>query len=90
MIDIHPHRHSEFCTIRSNIFDINFDIINKMEYVAIPKSEFIKHYKIIEAKKGTIKAIKDEITITKRSKTKRPRKRPPTPSESEPTETESD
>ena len=39
-----------------------------MEYVAIPKTEFLKHFKIIEAKKGSIKAIKDEIEIGKTTK----------------------
>jgi len=80
-IDIHPERHSEFFTIRSNIFELNYTLFHKMEYVAIPKSEFIKHFKVIEAKKGTIKAIKDEITIRKSTKPKK-RRREPTPSES--------
>jgi hypothetical protein len=36
-----------------------------MEYIAIPKTEFIKHFKIIEAKKGSLRAIKNEIEIGK-------------------------
>ena len=41
-----------------------------MEYIAIPKAEFIKHFKILEAKKGSVRAIKNEIEIrkTKRSR----------------------
>ena len=80
-IDIHPKRHSEFCTIRSNIFENNFTLFYKMEYIAIPKSEFIKYFKVLEAKKGTIKAVKNEIAIRKSGKTKK-RKREPTPTES--------
>ena len=82
MIDVHPMRHSPFATIRSNIFDNNFTIFNHMEYVAIPKTEFIKHFKIIEAKSGSIKAIKNEITLTKSRKPKRKRRRSPTPESS--------
>ena len=80
-IDVHPERHSEFCTVRSNIFENNYTLFYKMEYVAIPKSEFIKHFKVLEAKKGTIKAVKNEITIRKSGKSKK-RKREPTPIES--------
>ena len=36
-----------------------------MEYIAIPKAEFIKHFKILEAKKGSLRAIKNEIEIGK-------------------------
>lgn len=82
LIDIHPKRQSEFITIRSNIFDKHFGIIHKMEYVAIPKSEFIKHFKVLEAKKGTIKAIKNEIEIGKCRRAKKSRKRAQTPYES--------
>ena len=67
-VNVHPNRHSEFETIRTDIFDKFFTIFNKMEYVAIPKTEFLKHFKIIEAKKGSIKAIKDEIEIGKTTK----------------------
>ena len=49
-INIHPQRHSEFETIRTNIFEKFYTIYNSMEYVAIPKAEFIKHFKILEAK----------------------------------------
>jgi len=85
-VDIHPARQSEFATIRSNIFDRLYTLFNKMEYIAIPKSEFIKHFKILEAKKGTIKAIKNEITVRKSAKSKK-RKREPTPPESTTTTT---
>ena len=77
-IDIHPERHSEFSTIRSNIFELNYTLFHKMEYVAIPKSEFLKYFKVIEAKKGKIKAIKNEITIRKSSKSKKRRREPST------------
>ena len=87
MINIHPQRHSPFVTITNNIFDYFFTIYHKMEYVAIPKSDFVKYFKVLEAKKGTIKAVKNEIEIRK-SSTKR-RKRSPTPESTE-TETESE
>ena len=91
-IDIHPQRHSDFCTIRSNIFDKNYDLFYRMEYIAIPKSEFIKYFKVVEAKKGTIKAIKNEIKIGKSSKSKKRRREPtpPTTSDTDQTETSTD
>ena len=64
-VNVHPNRHSEFETIRTNIFSPFFTILNKMEYIAIPKAEFIKHFKILEAKKGSLRAIKNEIEIGK-------------------------
>ena len=81
MIDVHPNRQYDFGCIRGNIFLKNFPVYYTMEYVAIPKSEFIKYFKIIEAKKGKIKAIKNEIEIKKdpeqsSSDSKRERKRP--------------
>ena len=90
-VDLHPKRHSRFESVKSNIFDKYFSIFNKMEYIAIPKSEFIKHFKIIEAQDGTVRALKDAIEIreeekgrkrrrsAKKSRAKR-RKRSPTPS----------
>ena len=92
VIDIHPQRHSSFVTIKSNIFDKYFTVFHKMEYVAIPKSDFVKYFKVIEAKKGTIKAVKNEIEIRKSSSksiSKR-RKRTPTPTSSDFSSTESD
>ena len=74
-IDMHPNRHSEFDRISGNIFDEYFSIYNKMEYVAIPKSEFLKHFTIQEAKEGSIRAIKDEIEIRKTSKRKPKRRK---------------
>ena len=71
MIDIHPDRQYDFGCIRSNIFQNNFSIFNKMEYVAIPKEDFIKYFKIIEAKKGKIKAIKNEIAVKKNTREKK-------------------
>ena len=74
-IDMHPNRHLEFDRISGNIFDEYFSIYNKMEYVAIPKSEFLKHFTIQEAKEGSIRAIKDEIEIRKTSKRKPKRRK---------------
>ena len=74
-IDMHPNRHLEFDRISGNIFDKYFSIYNKMEYVAIPKSEFLKHFTIQEAKEGSIRAIKDEIEIRKTSKRKPKRRK---------------
>ena len=39
-----------------------------MEYIAIPKEDFIKYFKIIEAKKGKVKAIKNELAVKKSKK----------------------
>ena len=78
-IDLHPQRHSEFCTIRSNIFDRNYTLFHKMEFIAIPKADFLKYFKITKAKKGSIRAIKNEITVRKskpkKQKSSRKRKR---------------
>lgn len=79
MINIHPKRHSAFSTITANIFDKYFNIFHKMEYVVIPKEEFIKYFKVIEAKKGTVKAVKNEITLPKSRKPRKPRKRKRSP-----------
>jgi hypothetical protein len=49
-----------------------------MEYIAIPKADFIKYFKIIEAKKRKIKAVKNEITIKKKLKRKRKKSLSPT------------
>ncbi len=94
-IDVHPESQTHFTAVRGNIFDSFYSIYNKMEYIAIPKSEFIKHFKILEAKDGTIKAIKNEIEIrstkskpSTKSKSKR-RKRAPSPETSTTTTSES-
>ena len=77
-VNFHPNRHSEFETIRTNIFEPFFKILNKMEYIAIPKAEFIKHFKILEAKKGSVRAIKNEIEIRKpKDARKTSKKQPP-------------
>ena len=90
-LDLHPKSQSRFESVRSNIFDKYFSIFNKMEYIAIPKSEFIKHFKIIEAQDGSVRALKDAFEIREdtkgrkrrrasaKSRTKRTR-RSPTPS----------
>jgi len=80
MIDVHPNRQYDFGCVRGNILENNFAIYYKMEYVAIPKSEFLKYFKIIKAKKGEIQAIKNEIEVKEDSKqsnsdSKRERKR---------------
>jgi len=80
-IDIHPNRQFDFGCIRGNIFNKEITCFwNKMEYVAIPKADFIKYFKIIKEKNGKITAIKNEIEIKKdnsRKSTKRKRKREP-------------
>ena len=70
-VDISPGRQSKFSVVRSNIFNKNFSVYNKMEYIAIPKSEFLKHFKILEAKEDSIRAVKNEIKIKKRRKKRR-------------------
>ena len=85
-IDIHPQRKSNFSIVRGNIFDSNFSVYNKMEYIAIPKSEFIKHFKIVEVKEDSVRAVRDEIKI-KKNKRKRKR-RYSTETESEQTESD--
>ena len=75
MLDIHPNRQSSFGCITSNILNKNFIIFHKMEYIAIPESEFLKHFSIQEAKEGSVRSIKDEIEIRERSKKKRKNKK---------------
>jgi hypothetical protein len=70
-LDLHPNRQNEFCSIRGNIFDNFYCIYYKMEYVAIPKADFLKYFKIIQAKKGKIKAVKNESSIKKKIKRKK-------------------
>ena len=45
-----------------------------MEYVGIPKADFMKYFKMIEAKKGKIKAVKNETTIKKLKREKKEEK----------------
>ncbi len=47
-----------------------------MDYIAIPRSEFIKYFKIIEAKKGSIRSLKHEVTVKKSAKRRRKEKPP--------------
>ena len=75
MFDIHPNRQTDFGCIRTNIFERNFSIFHKMEYIAIPKSEFMKHFAVLEAKKESIRPVKNEIEIRQRSKSKRKNKK---------------
>ena len=65
-IDIHPQRQSTFSAVRGNIFDKNYSVFNKMEYIAIPKGEFLKYFKIAEVRGDTVRAIRDEITLKKK------------------------
>ena len=74
MFDIHPNRQSDFGCIKANIFERNFSIFYKMEYIAIPKTEFLKHFTIQEAKQDTIRQIKDEIEIREKPKRRRKNK----------------
>jgi len=77
LFDLHPDRHCDFGCVRSNIFDINFRVFYKMEYVAITKADFLKYFKIIESKSGKIKAIKNEIEIKQKPDRKRKPERKP-------------
>ena len=102
MIDMHPDHQFEFGCARSNIFEKYFPVYyREMEYVAIPKADFVKYFKIIEAKKGKVKAIKNEIAIKKESgrtgeatdigkSSKRERKRAREQSSDDTSETDSD
>ena len=76
-IDIHPNRHSDFGCIRSSILSKNFVVFHKMEYIAIPKADFVKYFSILEAEEGTVRAIKNEIEIGKASKRKRKSRKTP-------------
>ena len=71
MLDIHPNRQTDFGCIKSNIFERNYRIFHKMEYIAIPKNEFLKHFTIQEAKPESVRQLKDEIEIRERSKKKK-------------------
>ena len=75
MLDIHPNRQSDFGCVRSNILSKNFTIFHKMEYIAIPKTEFLKHFTILEGKEDTIRPVKNEIEIREKSKKKTKSKR---------------
>ncbi len=66
-VDIHPNRHFDFGSIRDNIFNRTFSIFyENMEYIAIPRAEFMKYFKIIRAENGEIEAIENEFTVKKR------------------------
>ena len=71
-VDLHPNRQSEFAIVRGNIFNNIISIYNKMEYIAISKADFVKYFKIIEAKEGQIKAVKNEVTV-RRTQRKKPK-----------------
>ena len=67
-VDLQTGRQKAFDVVRGNIFDTNFSIYNKMEYIAVPKSEFLKYFKIVEAKEGSVRAVKNAIAIKEASK----------------------
>ena len=74
-INIHPNRQTDFGIVASNIFKNNFSLYHMgMEYYAIRKSDFIKYFKIVESKKNTVKAIKNEIEVKQTKKHKRKEK----------------
>lgn len=81
-LNLHPNRQYDYSAVRSNIFDEFSRIYYKMEYIAIPKSDFLKYFKIIKSTKGKVKAIKNEIEIKKKCKRRR-KERSPTPNTSE-------
>ena len=56
LIDLHPNRHSQFGCVRGNIFGI-VEIYHKMKYIAIKESDFYKYFKVLDSKKGEIKAV---------------------------------
>ena len=88
-VDIHPKRKNNFDIVKGNILDKNFSIFNKMEYIAIPKSEFIKHFRIAEVKEDTLRAVKNEITFKKRKRSKQVKRRKRVKSESDDSEDKS-
>ncbi len=67
-VDLNTGRQKAFDVVRGNIFDTNFSIYNKMEYIAVPKSDFLKYFKIVEAKEGSVRAVKNAIEIKQASK----------------------
>ena len=81
-LDLHPNRQFDISTARGNIFEYYPRYYNEMEYVAIPKADFVKYFKIISTSKGKVKSIKNETKIPKELKKlskKRKRTRSPTP-----------
>ena len=42
------NRHSEFSIARGNIFEKNIFIYNHMEYIAVPKADFLKYFNVID------------------------------------------
>ena len=72
-VDLRTGRHKSFDAVRGNIFAENFSVYNKMEYIAVSKSDFLKNFKIIEAKEGSVRAVKNAIAIrdNKRKSSKR-------------------
>jgi len=73
-IDIHPNRLFDFGTIRANIFEKYLTIFYQMEYIAIPKTDFVKYFKIIKSKNGKIQAVKNAVEVKANYKRKRPKK----------------
>ena len=89
-VNVHQKRQSEFVTITSDLLEKNFRIFYKMEYIAVPKADFIRYFKIVEAKDGSVRAIKNEIAVKddgksrqresrRRSRSRKRRRRSPTP-----------
>ena len=81
-VDIHPERRSNFDIVKGNIFDKNFSIYNKMEYIAIPKADFLRYFRIAEVKEDTLRAVKNEIALPKRKRKRKRRREPSSSSES--------
>ena len=84
-LDLHPNRQFDNSAVRGNIFEYYPRIYNEMEYVAIPKEDFLKYFTIIKKSKGKYKAKKNEVAIPKELKKlskKRKRTRSPTPESS--------
>ena len=81
-VDIHPERRSNFDIVKGKIFDKNFSIYNKMEYIAIPKADFLRYFRIAEVKEDTLRAVKNEIALPKRKRKRKRRREPSSSSES--------
>ncbi len=77
MLDIHPKRvHSKFNTVRSDILSNNFLIFHmEDQYIAIPKSIFLKSYKVIgSGSNSQLRVIRDHEIEIKKKTNKRKRK----------------
>ena len=54
-VNIHPARQNQFVSITGNIFDNYYSIYKRMEYIAIPKTDFLNILKLLKPKRGLLK-----------------------------------